>query len=116
MGRTGHRLPGRQEGDSAGGGQGWGWVSQRMHGDHLTPAPRVSDHGGMSLVASETMRTTQRITSEHSCQEPVEGSAAGHRLGSAGCRGPSTWLGVDTGGASATQATFLFWLLKTAFP
>ena len=39
MGSTGHRLPGRQEGDSAGGGRGWGWVSQRMHGDHLTPHP-----------------------------------------------------------------------------
>lgn len=40
MGRTGHRLPGRQEGDSIGGGQEWGWVSQHMHGDHLTPRPR----------------------------------------------------------------------------
>ena len=91
-------------------------VAAHAWGPSHPPPPRVSDHGGMSLVVSETMRTTQRVTSEHSCQEPAEGSTAGHRLGSAGCRGPSTWLGVDTGGASATQATFSFWLLKTAFP
>lgn len=111
---TGFRE-GRRETAQAGDRGGDGCRSTCM-GTISPPAPGVSDHGGVSLVASETMRTTQRITSEHSCQQPAEGSAAGHRLGSAGCRGPSTWRGVDTGGASATQATFSFWLLKTAFP
>lgn len=38
MGRTGHRLPGRQQGDSAG-GAGVGMVSQHMLEDHLAPRP-----------------------------------------------------------------------------
>ena len=56
MGHTGHRLPGRQQGDSAG-RDGGGGGCQRMHEDRL--APRARDHGGVSLVARETMRTTQ---------------------------------------------------------
>ena len=55
------------------------------------PAPRVRDHGGVSLVASETMRTTQRSQVSRAVSSHG-GERSCHRPAQLGAEAPRHWV------------------------
>ena len=84
--------------ETAQAGPGWGWCRSACTRTISPPTPHVRDHSRVSLVASETMRTTQRVTSEQSCQQPTEGSAAATGRAQLGAKAPRHGAGWTPGG------------------